>query len=455
MIRKVTIKKHMTKESFKLWLKKFLERILRVMAVCVLRKYKPKIIAITGSVGKTSAKEAVFSVLSGHFRVRKNEKNYNNEIGLPLTVLGAWSPGRSLGGWLRVFFGWCGLLFFPRYYPEILILEMGADRPGDISYLAGFLKPSMAIITDVSSSHLEFFKTIGGVLKEKTELVRSLGEDGVAILNIDNKHINKFQKQLDGGKCKVVSFGYSEEADVRSTDTVLSYQSEMDGSREIRGLSFKLNYKGTSIPVRLNSILARHSVYAALSAVAVGLEMGLNLVEISAALESYSLPPGRMTLIKGIKESVLIDDTYNASPTSTLAALEVLEEVEAPRKIAVLGDMLELGENTESGHRDVAKKFQKMSGDVFIGVGKRMQFAVEEFKKQNVSKENVFSFENPMEAGLFLQKIIQKGDLILIKGSQGMRMEKVVEEVMQSPEEAPLLLCRQDKKWKEKEWAAV
>jgi len=442
----------MNNKSLKL---KALEKTLRLMSSLVLKKYRPKVIAITGSVGKTSTKEAVFTVLASFYRVRKSEKNYNNEIGVPLTILGVDSGGRSVWSWLRVISGGLSLILIPHKYPEILILEMGADRPGDISYLTSFIKPSISIITDISSSHLEFFETIEGVFNEKIILVRELEEKGIAILNVDNPHLHKFQKQFSGKNIKLVGFGYSEEADVRSTDVMLNYVGDNSGGKEIRGISFKLNYKGTSIPVRLNNVLARHSVYAAMAGIAVGIEMGLNLVEIGTALESYSLPAGRMTLIRGIKKSFIIDDTYNASPVSTVAALDVLGETKSLRKIAVLGDMLELGVNTEPGHREVAKKFQKIKGEIFIAVGARMQFAVEELKKHNFPENNIFSFRDPMSAGIHLQKIIQPGDLILVKGSQGMRMEKIVEEIMAEPRHVREYLCRQDKKWREKKWKEV
>ena len=423
--------------------RRWLETILRWMAVIVLKKYNPKIIGITGSVGKTSAKEAVFSVLVVKFRVRKNEKNYNNEIGLPLTIIGSESGGRSFGGWIKVFFKWLGVVLLPLEYPEILVLEMGADRPGDIKYLIDFIHPAVGIITDISLSHIEFFKNIQEIAKEKGILAKEIGERGLAVLNFDNPTVLKLSDQI---KARISTFGFSEEADISAADPFFIYND--DERREIKGLSFKLNHRGTSIPVRLNNVLAKHQVLAALAASAVGIEFGLHLVEIAAALENFSPPPGRMNLIKGIKNSSIIDDTYNASPTSTIAALEVFGEICASRKIAVLGDMLELGEETENGHRAVARKFLKIKGDIFFAVGHRMKFAEQELIKNGFNEENIYVFSNPLEAGKKLKEIIQADDLILVKGSQGLRMEKVVEEVMDQPQKAQELLCRQNKEWK-------
>ncbi|MDQ1283675.1 MAG: hypothetical protein QG620_23 [Patescibacteria group bacterium] len=434
-----------------------LEKALKVMAVLVLKKYKPRIIGITGSIGKTSAKEAIFTVLAGHFRVRKNEKNYNNEVGLPLTIIGAESGGRSFAGWFFVFLRWLRVLALPFKYPEVLILEMGADRPGDIRYLTSFIKSEMAVITDISSSHLEFFKNIEGVAAEKWVLAESLDGKGLAAVNIDNSQILKKVKSLPKEKANFLTFGFSEEAEIRATDVLYNYSSEneTESAGELKGLSFKLNYKGTSIPVRLNNVLARHNIYAALAAISVGIGFGLNLVEIGAALANFSMPCGRMNLIPGIKGSQIIDDTYNSSPVSASAALEVLGNIKTGRKIAVLGDMLELGKNTETGHRSVAKKFLEIRGDIFFAVGKRMRFALSELEKNNFSSDGVFAFSDPEKAGRKLQRIIKEGDVVLVKGSQGMRMEKIVEEIMAEPEKSGNYLCRQSPAWKEKPWKEV
>ena len=438
-----------------------LEKVLKGMAALILEKYNPRIVGITGSVGKTSAKEAVFTVLAGHFRVRKNEKNYNNEIGLPLTIIGVESGGRSFLGWLWVFMRWLWVLLFPVEYPEILILEMGADRPGDIKYLTSLIHPEVAVLTDISGSHLEYFKSIEGVAKEKGTLVRALKKNGTAVLNIDNPHIlklkNKFIKEKPD--MRISTFGFSQEADVRATDILFNYSNGTGSgdvnSGEIRGLSFKLNFKGTSIPIRLNNILADYSVYAALAGVCVGIEMNINLVEIGSGLANFSTPCGRMGLVTGIKKTFIIDDSYNSSPVSASAALSVLDRIKARRKIAVLGDMLELGGGDQEGHESVAKKFLEIKGDIFFAVGKRMKAAGQVLEKHGFGKNKIFYFENPMEAGKKLQKILREGDLILVKGSQGMRMEKITEEIMAEPQKASELLCRQDKKWREKPWKPV
>lgn len=426
------------------------------MSVLMLKKYHPKVVGITGSVGKTSTKEAIFTVLDSKFDTRRNEKNYNNEIGLPLTVIGSPTGGDSMIGWIKVFLDWSKAIIFPVKYPECLVLELAADHPGDIKYLVDFIRPQIGVLTEISGSHLEFFKTLEKITQEKGYLAKNVAEKGVAILNIDNAQLKKLKNELTSSNIRTITFGFEEAAEVRATDVSFNYGPVGNGDRrELKGLSFKLNYKGASIPMRLNNILASHNVYSALAGVAVGIEMGLNLVDIGKALENFSLPSGRMGMVHGIKNTVVIDDTYNASPVSTTAALQVFKNLEASRKIAVLGDMLELGENEESGHIDVAKEFLKTGGDIFMGVGRRMKSAISELKRHNIDENRILHFRSPMEAGLKLQEIMREGDLILVKGSQGMRMEKVVEEVMAEPLRAKELLCRQDEKWKKKKWKEI
>ena len=434
---------------------------LRKMATAVLQKYQPKIVAITGSVGKTSAKEAVALVLGAKFRVGKSEKNYNNEIGVPLTIIRAEAGGKSLWRWLGVFLRWLGTLFFSRDYPEVLVLEMGADRVGDIQYLTSFVKPDIAIITDISSSHLEYFKNIEAIIREKSILAKVVKAGGLAIFNGDNPHLVKLKisARQNGIEAELFSFGFSDAVEVRASDVLVGFYGDQPSDSGFEripgGLSFKLSHVGSVLPMRLNNVLAKHSIYAALAGVSAGIGMGMNLVEIGASLEEFTLPPGRTTLLKGIKETRIIDDTYNSSTIiSVEGALEILREFEKSRKVVVLGDILEIGSNTEQEHRLVAKKFLEIDGAVFFAVGRRMLFAVDELKKHGFSGE-VQVFSSPLEVGRKLQEILRKGDVVLVKGSQGMRMEKVVEEIMAEPERAGELLCRQNKEWKNKPWKEI
>lgn len=416
-----------------------LEKILRLMAIIVLKKYNPQIIGITGSVGKTSAKEAVFLAVSGKFRTRKNIKNYNNEIGIPLTIIGAESGSRSFFKWLKVFFKWLIIVLFPLEYPEVIVLEMGVDRPGDMKRLTDFIPVKIGIVTVISSSHLEFFKGIDQIAKEKGKIIEDLPRGGIAILNVDDELVSGM---MEGVESEAISYGFSEGAQVRATNVVSVFE---DGKPQ--GLSFKLDYQGKSVPVRLPHIIAPHQIYAVLAGVSAGIAMKINLVDIAKALDNFSPPPGRMNILQGAKESMIIDDTYNSSPKSSLAAFETIEKIKSSRKIAVLGDMLELGKEEEAGHKEIARKIFAMNVDIFFAVGDRMKIAVCELERLGYPKEKIFWFENPGEAGTVLLQKIKPGDLILVKGSQGMRMEKIVEKIMAEPAKGRNFLCRQSKEW--------
>ena len=423
----------------------YLEKILRFMAVAILKRHRPKIVGITGSVGKSSAKEAIFLVLKNNFKVRKNEENYNNEIGIPLTIIGAKTGGRNPFKWMLVFLKWIFWLISPWGYPKILILEMAIDRAGDMKYFMSFIPLEVGILTNISSSHLEFFKNIKAIAKEKSILVKSVPANGVAILNTDNPFI---REEMAGIKAKIISYGFNENAEIKVTDVRFNY----DENGNSRGLSFKLNYDKKIIPLRLPRIIAKHQLYAALVAVGVGEYFKVNMIEALADLEDFQSPLGRMNLIFGINESLIIDDTYNASPASTLAAIDTMDQINAKRKILILGDMFELGEDSESGHTEVVKSVLEGKFDKLILVGSRMKKAAQNLLGSNSHIKSVLFFDNPNQAGKIIKNIIQKGDLILVKGSQGMRMEKVIEKIIPEIGNASKVLCRQSKAWKKKEF---
>jgi len=425
----------------------YLERVLRFMAMLILKRHQPKIVGVTGSVGKSSTKEAIFLVLKEKYNVRKNEENYNNEIGIPLTIIGAKTGGKNPFKWLIVFVKWVWGLIFSFNYPEILILELAIDRPGDMKYLMSFIPIDVGVLTNISSSHLEFFKNIKEISKEKMVLIKSVKKNGLAVLNIDNPFIREEKEKLNN---LTVTYGFSETADAQASDVRFNY----DEKNQLKGLSFKLNYKNKTMPLRLPNLVAKHQLYAALVAVAVADYFKINLIDALKLLEEFKAPYGRMNLIKGINESLIIDDTYNSSPASALAALSTLEQIEAKRRIVVLGDMLELGAESEAGHREVIKNVLEGKFDKLAVVGTRMHQAAREFLGDDNVKSVLF-FNSPMEAGKIIKNILEEGDLILVKGSQSMRMEKVVEQIMSEPEIAPKLLCRQNKTWKNKEFKAV
>ena len=327
-------------------------------------------------------------------------------------------------------------------YPKILVLELGIDRPGDMAHFMSFIEPMIAVVTNVSASHLEFFTTVEKIAKEKRVLVKSLPDSGFAVLNVDDERVFQMKKST---KAAVLTFGFAQSATINASNINYIYQENVPD-----GISFKLNYAGKNIPIRLKNILAGHYVYAALAGVATGIVFKMNLVEIAQALEDLQSPTGRMNLVAGSGGSYIIDDTYNASPISTLAALETLLQLQTQRRIAVLGDMLELGDQSQAGHLEVLKKVLQSNVDFLFVMGDRMEAAAKQLIAEGTSAEKIIILGSHQEITLALQKTIKSGDFILVKGSQGMRMEKIVEGILANPAEAEKLLCRQSKQWKEK-----
>lgn len=428
-------------------MKHILQFILRLLSKAVLRKYHPEVVGITGSVGKTSAKEAIFAVLAEKFRCRRNIKNYNNEIGLPLTILGMESGGRSVIKWLEIF--WNGVLLLlkrDKQYPEILILEMGADHPGDISYLTNLAPCKVGVITAVAQAHTEFFKTVSQVAKEKQIIVTHLSKDGTAILNADDEKVLAMAAKTEA---ETITFGFGDKAHVRAIEFNVIQEADK-GVIATMGVNFKIQYGGAVVPVFLPEVVGTQHVYAALVAAAVGLDFGLNLVEISERLHFYNPPPSRMRLLSGLNFSTLIDDSYNSSPLAAFLALRILSEIkvmEGGRRIAVLGDMLELGSYTSEAHQEVGAKAAELGIDLLMAVGERAKIVAEAARVRGMAEEKIKEFIDSESAGRFLQESLHAGDLILIKGSQGVRMEKIVVVLMAEPTRAGELVCRQDATW--------
>lgn len=411
-------------------------------------RYKPQIVGITGSVGKTSTKEAVYTVLSSKFRVRKNIKNYNNELGVPLSIIGVESGNKNPFIWLWVFCkAVCLLVWKSGKYPEILVLEMGADKPGDIKYLTQLAPCRVGVITALGPVHLELFGTMEKLVREKHQIVLHLKKEDTAVLNADDQLVMSVQDKL---KSKAITFGFNESAIVRATEVDVSAGPSADPwvDVQIKGLSFKIIYNGSIIPFFMPSVLGEHQVYIALAAAAVGLAFGMNLADVSAALRNYSSPAGRMRLLPGIKHTSIIDDSYNSSPMAAKAAIKVLDKLKVSgRKFVVLGDMLELGQYTEQGHKEVGEAVAHVA-DVLVTVGSRARIIADTAKATGLPEEGVFEFGQAEEAGKFVQERIKTGDIILVKGSQGARTERVVKELMAEPEKAMQLLVRQGPEWK-------
>ena len=403
-------------------MKKFIIYILRILTKRVLDRYKPVIVGITGSVGKTSTKEAIYTVLHRNFFVAKSEANTNNEIGVPCAVLdiepsgtrerpATWASRRKfIVGLLRSFM----TAFGPRrrkHFPKILILELGADRPGDIAHLAELLKPQVVVVTAIGDvpAHVGFYSSPQAVAKEKAHILAYIGKNGFVALGADDPIVLAMSAgggSSSGGKFPVMTFGFSKSADLYASD--LAYY--MQGERAA-GLSFKIHKGESFVPIRVPGLVAPHQVQSILAATAVGLHFGMNLVEIGSALESYQAPEHRVQLLPAINGCVLLDDTYNASPLSMRAALEALHEFGTAlhkRRVAVLGDMKELGSYAPAAHEEI-QRIAHVKADILVTVG--------EFG----------TFKSNIEVIKHLEKIIQPNDVVLIKGSHAMHMLDIID----------------------------
>lgn len=408
-------------------IKKVIVKILEIEARILIHRTKPKIIGVAGSVGKTSTKDAIYHAISRQKKTRRSEKSFNSEFGLPLTILNLPSGWNSPVDWLVIIYrGLLRGLFFPAHkYPEILVLEVGTDRPGDMDRVLSWLYFDIVVLTRCPEIpvHVEYFNDPHDLNEEDKKIVKGLTPHGTAVLNADDKEIMELVGRYDG---PIVTYGYSSEAQVRATDEE------------------KL----------LEKALGKQEGYPLLASLAVSQVLGLDLGLVRSELESVEKPKGRMNLIEGIHETLIIDDTYNSSPVAVEEALNVLgnrksEAHPNSRRIAVLGDMMELGKYTEREHKRIGA-YAKDHTDLLITVGLRAEYIATGAKEAHMHHTKIHSYPRKDGAIEYLKKHLHAGDIILIKGSQSSRMEEVVKALMKNPDEASRLLVRQEKEWQDR-----
>jgi len=430
-------------------LRKIIVWILTFEAKLVLKKHKPKIVAVTGTVGKTSTKDAIFATLSAFFHVRKSEKSYNSEIGVPLTILGLPNAWGNPSGWLANICRGAWRAFFSKNYPKWLVLEVGADHPGDIRAITKWLKTDVVVASQFSSMpvHVEFFTSPEAVTKEELSLADSLKDDGIIVVNADDELVDNISPKENQ---KLVSFGFSEKATVKGGEYEILYKDDKP-----TGIQFLINSGQDSTKLKINGVLGKHHAYPALAGIAVATSQAQDLFKSAEAISVYKAPPGRMNILEGINDSVIIDDSYNSSPIAFARALETLKALDKPsahktaqagKKIVVMGDMLELGQYSAEEHKKAGELVAK-TADVFVTVGVRSRYAADIALENGMRKEVVFHYDNSVQAGEALKHIIENGDVVLVKGSQGVRLEKTIAKILAHPEKKAELLVRQDKEW--------
>ncbi|XKT74308.1 MAG: UDP-N-acetylmuramoyl-tripeptide--D-alanyl-D-alanine ligase [Patescibacteria group bacterium UBA2163] len=415
--------------------------ILALEARAVLKRYRPKIIVVTGSVGKTSSKDAIYSTLSQHAFVRKSEKSFNADIGVPLTVLGVPNGWTNPIQWMQNIIDGFLLLIIRMPYPQWLVLEVGADRPGDISKSLSWLKPDIVVTTRFPEMpvHVEFYTSPEAVFEEEIFPLTQLTEGGVAVINSDDERSRVYP--LKEG-IRRISYGFSKDADIRAT----RYRVRTSQGTAA-GISFSVHYKEETLPISVDGIIGETHVYAILAGIAGAMAAGAPFSVLESVKEAYNPPPGRLRLIDGSYGGLIIDDTYNASPTATEKALHTLQSVPTEgKRIAVLSDMLELGSYSKEEHKKIGILAHDLS-DMLVVVGVRARHIAEGAAQAGMPDSCIHMFEKRSEAIAFLRKELSSGDTVLIKGSQSMRMEHVTKKLMKNPAMAEELLARQDPEW--------
>lgn len=349
------------------------------------RKLDLRVVGITGSVGKSTTKEMVAEVLGARYRTLKNPGNLNNEIGLPLTIL------RLGSGYERA------------------VLEMGFYVPGEIQFLCDIALPQIGVVSNIGTVHAERAGSQEAIARGKSELIQSLPEDGVAILNFDDPWVRKMEEK---SKARVFFYGLSPEADL--------WADQIEGLG-LDGIRFRLHYKSEVLHARV-PMIGRHSVHTVLRAASVGLNDGLTWQEILEGL-SHGHAQLRLVAVRSEIGALILDDTYNASPESMLAALNLLGELDG-RKIAVLGDMLELGPYERQGHEMVGMRAAQVA-KILITLGARGHMIAEAARRARMKPTNILEFESPEPIVDWLKQNLTSNDTVLIKGSHGLRMDRI------------------------------
>lgn len=427
--------------------------IITILARITLRRFRPFVIGVTGSVGKTSTKDCIGAVLEhaeSPRMVRRSKKSMNSEIGLPLTILGLPNAWRSPIGWIMNIAKGFAVLF-GNEYPKILVLEIGADHPGDIKRYLSWLRLDMVVVTRLPDTpvHVEYYASKEEARDEEWSLVKALKFGGVAILNSDDEHIMARRKEITQN---VLTYGFGPLAMMSGREPQINY-TESNERFVPKGMAMNVDWKDQQAQVALDGVLGEQLLTSALAGLVVGCALGYELKDVIEGVQQAAFPPGRMRIIEGKNGSTLIDDSYNASPVAMQAALNTLHAIRADgvRKIAMLGDMLELGDFAEEEHRKIGALLNGKI-DLLITVGKRALWIADEAVKTGVDQSQVYMFATSEEAGEWMHHHVQEGDVILFKGSQGsgenrIRMEEAVKQLMLRQEQAPDLLVRQEEEW--------
>jgi UDP-N-acetylmuramoyl-tripeptide--D-alanyl-D-alanine ligase len=391
-----------------------------------------KLVVVVGSVGKTSTKIAVGTVLSEKYRVRLHEGNHNSELSAPLAILGVEFPEdiRKLGQWLAVFKAIRQRIKQPADV-DVIVQELGTDRIGQIPHFGTYLKPDLAVVTAVSAEHMEFFKTLDNVAAEELAvanfsqqvLINRDDINGKYAANISNANLN--------------TYGTNDVAEYRFDTSDYTFE---DG---FTGLFYAPEWP-TAVETTLH-LMGDHSIRAAVAAGAVGVKLGMSAPEIMSGMQKIRAVKGRMNVLRGMNESIIIDDTYNSSPLAVQSALQALYQLKVPQKIAVLGSMNELGETSAAEHEALGSWCDPLQLTHVITVGEEAEKYLAPAARTHGC--HTVSFKSPIEAGAYVHKFLEKGSAVLFKGSQGgIFLEEGIKVVLHSTDDEEKLV-RQSPEW--------
>lgn len=407
-------------------LSKLLQSYLRFFATRYLNRVRPQIIAITGSVGKTSTKEAIFEVLKIHFqnKVRKSYGNLNTKNGVSLAILGfKKSPEKFYQWFWPIKLAPFKALFGKKV--EILVLEVAADQIGDIKYVTTFVKPNITVLTSLGQAHLEIFGTMEKIIEEKIQLLRALPPDGYAVLNIDDENVKKISYDSDAmvgaptlsdrrsGRWQVKTYAIGQEADVIAKNITTEIENYIPTSK------FQVVSSSGKFLAVTNTLGRATNIYPALAAAAIAEIFNLKKEEIIEGIKNIKTQKHRLEVFKGKNNSLIIDDSYNANPLSMRAALDTLRILPAKRKIAVLGDMLEIGKIAPEAHELIGEYAREIADEV-VTVG--------ELAKGYRGKH----FASNDEAIKYLLSKTRENDIILIKASNSLNFAEISEALKNS-----------------------
>lgn len=440
----------------KRWLRNKVVNILSWQSRLMLRKHRPFIIGVTGNLGKTTTKDYIFNFLKHKFKsdVRASEKSQNSEFGVNLTILGEKNAWNSPVAWTKMLLRNFWKIKFEKKYPKILVLEVGADKPGDIRYITSIAKPDMVVLTafQASPSHGEFFLNIDQHINEKKHLATILRRGGFLIYNSDDEIMSTIaqEKKERDNSIKLYDFGQNANS-VRIIETANLY----DDDAEIVGIKikFRINIENNDedLEIRIFGVLGGAQSYSVAAGLVVAYLMEMKKTEILESVNKFEFAKSRMRVFSGVNHSKIVDDTYNSSPKACMNAFDTISKIMTKgKKVVILGHMAELGKKTKEEHFNIGQLAAK-TFDTIVLSGRHNEYFLEGIRSVGYDLSKVFLCDGPEQVNKTVEEnnLIKEGDIVLIKGSQSARLEKVVVNFLMNPHDTDNV-CRQENEWEKR-----